>query len=380
MAGNSEPGHSRESSVSGTSSDSSLVLSVSALSRRGPAQTTDSLSSEASWQCSMMGGAVSNTEEGDLDNNTEGRLRLEPEGIEESDFTSFLSVDKRLFGRLQEELTQAQSELKLKEEQVMKLSRIRDDVEREMEDLTASLFQEAHRMVQEANVKRAQAEKALAESEMKVDGLETEVSALKALVITSTPSHPNLSHHRATADNTDSAPSSPSRGRPHTDHTDGWCGDSERNIDPTLRQEYVNWKKSPELGSSSPFLARIYREDVEPCLAFPASELSSRVRAAIQENILCLSPIKPDTGENPRDCALLHQPRTVKYKLKIDGEKEDFYICQLARNRVASVCDFLTYCRYVTQGMVKSPINEVYWEIMDLRKKMCCARLGFNVC
>merc|ERR1719270_3205576 len=91
-------------------------------------------------------------------------------------FTSFLSVDKRLYGRLQEELTQAQSELKLKEEQVVKLSRIRDDVEREMEDLTASLFQEAHKMVQEANIKRAQAEKALAESEMKVDGLETEVS------------------------------------------------------------------------------------------------------------------------------------------------------------------------------------------------------------
>ena len=72
-------------------------------------------------------------------------VRQEPEGIDESDttqsLTSFLSVDKRVFGRLQEELTQAQSELKLKEEQVLKLSRIRDDVERELEDLTASLFQ-----------------------------------------------------------------------------------------------------------------------------------------------------------------------------------------------------------------------------------------------
>ena len=74
-----------------------------------------------------------------------GMVREEPEGINEEDegqdLASFLSVDKRLFGRLQEELTQAQSQLKLKEEQVVKLSRIRDDVEREMEDLTASLFQ-----------------------------------------------------------------------------------------------------------------------------------------------------------------------------------------------------------------------------------------------
>ena len=189
---------------------------------------------------------------------------------------------------------------------------------------------------------------------LQVDGLETEVSALKALVITSTPSQPNKhlrpaqSHHRATADQSDSAPSSPSRARPDTDTTDGGPGDLERNIDPTLRQEYVNWKKSPDLTTSSPFLARIYREDVEPCLDFPASELASRVRAAIHENILCLVPIKPDTGENPRDCALLHQPRTVKYKLKIDGETEDFYICQLARNRLAAVCDFLTYCRWVS--------------------------------
>lgn len=64
-----------------------------------------------------------------------------------------------------------------------------------MQDLTASLFQEAHRMVQEANVKRASAEKYLAESNMKIDGLETEVAALKTLVLTSTPSQPNRHLH-----------------------------------------------------------------------------------------------------------------------------------------------------------------------------------------
>ena len=112
--------------------------------------------------------------------------------------------------------------------------------------------------------------------------METEVSALKALVITSTPSHPNLSHHRATADQTDSTPSSPSRNRPRPDTTEGGGGESERNFDPILRQEYINWKKSPDMAVTSPFLARIYREDVDPCLAFPASDLSSRVRTAIQ--------------------------------------------------------------------------------------------------
>ena len=38
--------------------------------------------------------------------------------IDKQNFTSFLSVDKTLFGRLQDELNQAQSQLKLKEEQL----------------------------------------------------------------------------------------------------------------------------------------------------------------------------------------------------------------------------------------------------------------------
>ena len=176
------------------------------------------------------------------------------------------------------------------------------------------------------------------------------MSALKALVITSTPSmpnkHMNQSHHRATADSDpSSSPSSPCRQRPG-DEVDGG-GRQDKHMDPVLRQEYLSWKKSPSMSESDhPFLSRIYREDVEPCLQFPATELSLRVRSAIHDNNLCLIPIKPDTMENPRNCALLDQPRTVKYKLKLEGEKEEFYICQLARNRLASVCDFLTYCRY----------------------------------
>lgn len=50
-------------------------------------------------------------------------------------------------------------------------------------------------MVREANEKQAAAEKALKESQMKVDVLTAEVSALKTLVLTSTPSRPNPHLH-----------------------------------------------------------------------------------------------------------------------------------------------------------------------------------------
>ena len=128
--------------------------------------------------------------------------RPEPEGQDPSvdhgmSFSSAASdIPKTAsYLKLEAELVNVQKELKLKEEENIKLSRIRDEVESEMSELTASLFQEAHRMVGEANVKRASAEKFLAESNMKIDGLETEVAALKTLVLTSTPSQPNRHLH-----------------------------------------------------------------------------------------------------------------------------------------------------------------------------------------
>lgn len=50
-------------------------------------------------------------------------------------------------------------------------------------------------MVQNANVNQAAAENSLKESEMKVEVLTAEVSALKTLVLTSTPSCPNPHLH-----------------------------------------------------------------------------------------------------------------------------------------------------------------------------------------
>ena len=129
--------------------------------------------------------------------------RPDPEGHDSESYRGTMPVTNATadisksgaFLKLEAELEMAKRQLKLKEEEILKLSRIRDEVESEMSDLTASLFQEAHRMVGEANVKRASAEKSVVESNMKIDGLETEVAALKTLVLTSTPSQPNRHLH-----------------------------------------------------------------------------------------------------------------------------------------------------------------------------------------
>lgn len=54
---------------------------------------------------------------------------------------SVVEVKEQSFARLQNELKEAHQELKLRDEEVSRLSRIRQDVEAELEDLTASLFQ-----------------------------------------------------------------------------------------------------------------------------------------------------------------------------------------------------------------------------------------------
>lgn len=63
---------------------------------------------------------------------------------------------------------QTPQELQLKDEECERLSKVREQLEQELEELTASLFEEAHRMVREANMKQAASEKQLKEARGKV--------------------------------------------------------------------------------------------------------------------------------------------------------------------------------------------------------------------
>lgn len=44
-------------------------------------------------------------------------------------------------------------------------------------------------------------------------------------------------------------------------------------VDTTLFAEFQAWRESPTLDKSSPFLERVYREDVGPCLDFTMQEV-----------------------------------------------------------------------------------------------------------
>lgn len=316
-------------------------------------------------------------------------------------------VKEHAFARLQEELRKAHQELKLKDEEVTRLSRIRGEVEAELEDLTASLFQEAHNMVREANIRQAAAERALKESVMQVEVLTAEVAALKTLVLTSTPSRPNPHLHpqidpRSKEDGSNTGSGLFRKHRRSPSHFNLKYGrensppsspvkDQRQNsapaeivetrdgleVDPVLHKEFIAWKQNPTTDKNDPFIARIYREDIDTCLAFSNSQLAEHVREAIESGSIFIEAVSDKAKTHfPKKCALLESARQCQYRMRFDESDVWYSISQICRNRITAVCDFLNYLRYIQRGLVKSSVHDIYWEIVRLRKEMVLARLG----
>jgi Rab-3A-interacting protein len=78
----------------------------------------------------------------------------------------------------------------------------------------------------------------------------------------------------------------------------------------------------------------------------------------------------------PKKCVLMELPLLCLYRMNLGADDEWYCISQICRNRITAVCDFLNYLRYIQRGLVKSPENDMYWEIVRLRKQMLLAKLG----
>ncbi|XP_012580835.1 PREDICTED: guanine nucleotide exchange factor for Rab-3A isoform X2 [Condylura cristata] len=348
---------------------------------------------------------------------------------------------------LKEELHRAQKELKLKDEECERLSKVREQLERELEELTASLFEEAHKMVREANMKQAASEKQLKEARGKIDMLQAEVTALKTLVITSTPASPNRELHPQLLSPSKAAPRKghsrhkstsstlcpavcPAAGHllapdkegkepglapllslllcvipskaVHLTYEPAWqlppreppaaptsatSLSFSRQVDTTLFAEFQAWRESPTLDKSSPFLGRVYREDVGPCLDFTMQELSTLVRAAVEDNTLTIEPVASQAlpavkvpaveCSSTNTCALSGLARACRHRLRLGDSESLYYISPSSRARITAVCNFFTYIRYIQQGLVRQDAELMFWEITRLRKEMSLAKLGF---
>ncbi|XP_035498299.2 guanine nucleotide exchange factor for Rab-3A isoform X4 [Scophthalmus maximus] len=313
---------------------------------------------------------------------------------------------------LREQLDAAERELKLKDKECERLSQVRNQLEQELEELTASLFEEAHKMVHEANVKQAAAQKQLKEAQGKIDVLQAEVTALKTLVLTSTPSSPNRQlHPQLQASGARGAykhggghvrnksmssvfPSSPGKLEASSLSIQP-VAKEDREMDSVLYAEFLMWRERPSLDRSSALLSRIYREDIGPCLSFTRSELSQLVQSAVENNSLTIEPVAMSAlpmvkasavecgGPNgfraaiETKCALSGVSRLCRHRIKLGDKGSYYYISPASRARITAVCNFFTYIRYIQQGLVRHNAEQMFWEVMRLRREMTVAKLGF---
>uniref|UniRef100_S4R639 RAB3A interacting protein (rabin3) n=1 Tax=Petromyzon marinus TaxID=7757 RepID=S4R639_PETMA len=323
-------------------------------------------------------------------------------GISRLRSPSVMEVKEKGYERLKEELAKAQEDLKLKDEECERLSKVRDQLGQELEELTASLFEEAHKMVREANVKQATAEKQLNEAQGKIDVLQAEVTALKTLVITSTPSSPNKELHPQLQPSGKAAPFKKGHIRNKSTSSAILAPNSFaeapdvlyafarecREVDMLAFAEFKAWKDAPTLEHTCPFLERIYREDITPCLCFPKGELGQAIQLAVENNTLSMEPVgvqslpvvKASAIEcgGPKKCALSGQSRSCRHRVKLgEASSHYYYVSPSCRARITAVCNFFTYIRYIQQGLVKQDAEQMFWEVMKLRREMSVAKLGF---
>ncbi|XP_025771120.1 guanine nucleotide exchange factor for Rab-3A [Puma concolor] len=292
---------------------------------------------------------------------------------------------------LKEELHKAQKELKLKDEECERLSRVREQLERELEELTASLFEEAHKMVRAANTKQAASEKQLKEARGKIDMLQAEVTALKTLVLTSTPASPNRELHPQLL--------SPTKAGPRKGH---------------LRHKSTSSTLCPAVCPAAGHTLTPDKEGKEPGLAPLLSLLlcvvPSKAVHLTYEPAWQLLPGEPPTAPTstsatslsfsrqpdrhpsptpnslshnglwaPTDitCALSGLARACRHRIRLGDSENHYYISPSSRARITAVCNFLTYIRYIQQGLVRQEAEPMFWEITRLRKEMSLAKLGF---
>lgn len=312
---------------------------------------------------------------------------------------SLANVKEKGYARLEEELSKAQKALEMKDEEVDELRGIRERLMKEVSDFTASLFEEVNSQLNEAALSEQQARKQLNEANHKIEMLSAEVAALKNLVLTSTPSAPNKHLHPQINNGASAASSSTGSGKKEKGNKPFWMTHRRstshhqytkearerdeaaqhhsllKEMDTVAYDEFTRWRLQPTMEMNSAYFTRIQQEDIQPCLNFKNTRLADKLQHSVRENILSIEPI-PGDQSYPRKCCLSETHKLCNYKIKFEGDDNWYSISQMSRNRIAAVCDFYCYVRYIVQGLVKCADKDMFAELVRLRHRMAQARLG----
>jgi Rab-3A-interacting protein len=318
---------------------------------------------------------------------------------------SEISENSSSTATLLNELQRVKEDLKSKDIEIQRAYEIRENTDREIEELTSSLFESAHSMVEQAKYAQANAEQKLKIANQTIDALVLEntqlkktVSELKEIINNFRPSlSTNRSNPSTSTLSSTEQPESSIRKivreklhkRSSSDLQKSLSSidllkQSDNNtddcpmVDNVLLREFARWEEKPTNGKDlSAFMHRVYSEDILPCLTLPNADLSSKILKAIEQNDMTMETSNMRTiDDTMKICSLMGDLCQCNYRVRIGEDGEWYPISQLARNRIASVCDFFTFVRHVQSGLVKSDTQSRYNKIIELRKQMAFARLG----
>lgn len=62
-------------------------------------------------------------------------------------------------------------------------------------------------------------------------------------------------------------------------------------MDPNVHREFMKWKDNPTLEKNTPFIERVYREDIDQCLDFSNSVLVAEMKEAIDSEKIFIEAV-----------------------------------------------------------------------------------------
>ena len=282
------------------------------------------------------------------------------------------------YWKLETELRLAADSMLAKDEEVDELNKYRDTLEEEMGDLTVTLFEEANEMVRVEKEARHRDHVLLKETQDKTALLQAELKALKEIVahLRKNGGAPAAYVGAGGAGAAAASPSGKPVPAPQTSN-------AARPYDTRIFNELMQWKSNPAISAESEFMKRILREDVSPCMSFhpKTSSLSAKLLIDVQEGQLIVETAK--TGSPEDVCALTLAKRMCAHRVKRPAGTTDgpewLKISGIARNRLIALCELYRYLGYITKGLVKASIADIYWKVVGLRLDVNKARLGLGM-
>ncbi|PAV61628.1 hypothetical protein WR25_00656 [Diploscapter pachys] len=295
------------------------------------------------------------------------------------------------FINMKMELEAMRKALEERDEKMSKMARIQTHVDAEVQELTEKLFQEAYKMVNTAEERRERAEKLLEEARLQVEVLTAEVIALKEIVQApgmglqhfrnTSPEHKSTlaklfspsskqkrdsSSHPATRKSSTLPSTSQEKKDKEERDNEQKEADAVEEVDPILFAEFQSWKEAGHPSYGHPFMERVRTEEVQPCMLFGNQELATQIMDSILANRLELEPVN-EPKPSVRECALTSVSRFCPYRVRTSDAEPWHYISLIARNRIAAVCDFFMFVRYISEGLIRCGLRDAYFHVVQLR-------------